>query len=208
LWISVKIHKPSEQSNGWLGFKKIKVQSTSLLPLSLSCLNLPKIIIEVHNYICKQLYINLLSLIREVFPQESWKEPICYLKTIEYFMIFFNYKILFQLFSVWKKNEMKIFSRILFAVILISTNASIQTKCICSNYSGIFCGDRSKQNILKGDCDFNMIYQCIGYNTEALPKGLCNKCYKNRIFGTDFCDVIKQCKLSLLKVWKRLSKNI
>jgi hypothetical protein len=94
------------------------------------------------------------------------------------------------------KNEMKIFSKILFSLIFISIIVSIQTQCICSNYSGIFCGERSKQNILKGDCDLNMIYQCIGYNFEALPKGLCNKCYKNRIFGTDFCDVIKQGKLN------------
>jgi hypothetical protein len=99
------------------------------------------------------------------------------------------------------------FSYLLLAFILFSINVSIQTKCICSNYSGVFCGERSKQNILKGDCDLNMIYQCVGYNFEALPKGLCNKCYKNRIFGTDFCDVIKQCELSLLKLENNYSKK-
>jgi hypothetical protein len=51
-----------------------------------------------------------------------------------------------------------------------------------------------KQNILKGDFGLNMMYQCVGYNMEVLIKGLCNKCYKNRIFGTDFCDVIREGK--------------
>jgi hypothetical protein len=102
---------------------------------------------------------------------------------------------------------MEMFYYILVAFILITVNKSIDTKCICSSYSGKFCGERTKQNILKGDCDLNMMYQCVGYNFEALPKGLCNKCYKNRIFGTDFCDVIKQCELSLLKFENQHLKN-
>jgi hypothetical protein len=95
----------------------------------------------------------------------------------------------------------------LFAIILIFDIVSVQNECICSSYSGIFCGERSKQNILKGDCELNMLFKCNGYDTEALPKGLCNKCYRNRIFGTDFCDVIEKCEFNFPK-YKQLNSSI
>jgi hypothetical protein len=76
-------------------------------------------------------------------------------------------------------------------VFLLVFVSELDCQCICGEYMGSHCGDRSKNGILKGNCDEEIMYVCHSANFTAQEKGYCSYCTHGVKVGVDFCSVEK-----------------
>jgi hypothetical protein len=80
-----------------------------------------------------------------------------------------------------------VIASISFLSMILTINA--QSQCMCGNYIGVHCGERSTDgsNYLKGTCNSDIIYLCPAANISATQRGYCSYCAKSEKAGTDYC---------------------
>jgi hypothetical protein len=86
----------------------------------------------------------------------------------------------------------------------------IDAQCECGKYIGTHCGDRKQDDLLRGDCDEDILYQCLAARFPAQNVTKCKFCQKGAKPGSDYCIVVLslyQNSFILLMIVKKKFQN-
>jgi hypothetical protein len=96
----------------------------------------------------------------------------------------------------------------IFLIIFLSDAIEMYAQCHCGKFIGTHCGDRMRDELLIGECQEDILYQCLAARFPAQKITNCGFCQKGRKAGSDYCIVgsgLNYLKasifLSRMKIW-------